>query len=116
MCLVSAVRQSEVPKKDDSRKQDKTYQTFELGTVFAPAPGLTGFRENKEQAMDWIKSCDKAELCMLKMITFFTICICWQFIGSPYWIHAFCMTTITVTKLFWFFYQHLKTPRLSTLG
>lgn len=115
MCPVSAVRQSEVPKKDDSSKQDKTYQTSELGIGFAPAPGLTGFRKNKEQAMDWIKSCDRAELCALEIIKFFTICILCQFIATPYWIYAFCMTTIIVTKLFGFSYQHIKTPRLSTL-
>lgn len=91
MHLISAVRQCEVPKKKDSGKQAERYQTSELGTLFAPLPHLTGFRKNKEQAVDWIKSCDTAELCLLEIITFFTIYtvpIYWYPVLDPCILHG----------------------------
>jgi len=103
MSLVSVVRQCEVPKKEDSRKQAKRYQTSELGKLFAPFPYLTGFRKTKEQAVGWIKS----ELCWLEITTFLQY-ILWKFIGTPYWIHAFFMATIAVTNLYFFLSAHKK--------
>lgn len=89
-------------QKGDSRKHAERYQISELGTLFAPSPHLADFRKNKEQAVDGIKSCDRAELCLWKLLHFLQY-ILWQFIGTPYWIHAFRMATIIVTNLYFFF-------------
>ena len=91
MHLVSAVRHYEVSKKEGSRKHAERYQISELGMLFAPSPHLTGFRKNKEQAVDWIKSCDRAELCLLEIITFFTIytvAIYWYPVLDPCILHG----------------------------
>lgn len=109
--LVSAVRQREVLKKEDSKKQAGRYQISELRTLSALSPCLTGFRENKEQAVDWIKSSDRSELCPLEIITLFIIYT--VAIYTPYWTHAVCLATIIVTNSYLFLISTEK-KKLST--
>lgn len=63
--------------------------------------------------MDWIKSCDRDELCLLEIIRFFsvhTVAIYWYPVLDPCILCGYNNSK----KPVFFFYQHIKNPTLST--